>query len=106
MPGNPSGRGSRLRPPFSGIASSCGRPPVPLGAYRGRNEVAKVLKVSYSGIRGIVGQDLTPAVAYGFTLALGRFLAGRKEPPLILVARDNRPSGPELRQAVLAALAT
>lgn len=65
-----------------------------------------MLKVSYSGIRGIVGESLTPTVAYGFTVALGRFLAGRPKPPRILVARDNRPSGLELREAVLAALAT
>ncbi|HEY3999642.1 MAG TPA: hypothetical protein VGO93_12290, partial [Candidatus Xenobia bacterium] len=67
-----------------------------------------MLKVSYSGIRGIIGRDLTPEVAYGFTRALGAFLAEteRARPPRILLARDNRPSGPELRQAVLAATTT
>ncbi|MHB2017920.1 MAG: phosphohexomutase domain-containing protein [Candidatus Xenobia bacterium] len=65
-----------------------------------------VLTVSYSGIRGIVGESLTPPVARRFARALGRFLGERARPPLILLGRDNRDSGAELHRAVLSGLST
>jgi len=52
-------------------------------------------------IRGIVGQDLTPAVARAVGLAAGseaRERLGRT--PRLAVGRDNRPSGPELLGAL------
>jgi phosphomannomutase len=58
------------------------------------------LIVSVSGIRGVVGESLTPEVATAFALALAT-TAGRG---LVVVSRDGRPSGDALRHAVTAGL--
>jgi phosphomannomutase len=58
------------------------------------------LIVSVSGIRGIVGQGLTPEAATAFAAALGTSARGGK----IVLSRDGRPSGLMLRHAVLAGL--
>src|SRR5215831_6825631 len=58
------------------------------------------LIVSVSGIRGIVGESLTPAAALAFASALGAHTGGGK----VVVSRDGRPSGAMLRHAVLAGL--
>jgi phosphomannomutase len=58
------------------------------------------LIVSVSGIRGIVGQSLTPDRVAAFAMALGTSLnRGR-----VVVSRDGRPSGGMLKQAVVAGL--
>ncbi len=59
------------------------------------------LIVSVSGIRGIVGDSLTPQVALAFASALGVHVTGGS----VVVGRDGRPSGTMLRHAVLAGLA-
>ena len=56
--------------------------------------------VSVSGIRGIIGDTLTPEAAARFAAALGAFLGGKR----VVVARDSRPSGETLKHAVLAGL--
>jgi phosphomannomutase len=58
------------------------------------------LIVSVSGIRGIIGQSLTPDAACRFGAALGSYLKGGR----VVVSRDSRPSGRMLRNAVLAGL--
>jgi phosphomannomutase len=58
------------------------------------------LIVSVSGIRGIVGESLTPDVATAFAAALGTHTRGGR----IVLSRDGRPSGTALRQAVLTGL--
>ncbi len=58
------------------------------------------LIVSVSGIRGIVGESLTPQVALAFACALGVHVNGGS----VAVSRDGRPSGVMLRHAVLAGL--
>jgi phosphomannomutase len=58
------------------------------------------LIVSVSGIRGIVGQSLTPDQACLFGAALGTYLKGGR----VVLCRDSRPSGVMLRQAVTAGL--
>jgi phosphomannomutase len=58
------------------------------------------LIVSVSGVRGIVGQSLTPEVALRFALAYGTPLAGKT----VLLSRDGRPSGDSLGLAVAAGL--
>jgi phosphomannomutase len=58
------------------------------------------LIVSVSGIRGIVGESLTPEPAARFAAALGTYLHGGR----VVVARDGRPSGEMLKHAVLAGL--
>jgi phosphoglucosamine mutase len=60
----------------------------------------KPLKISITGVRGIVGETFTPEVAIAFAQAFGTYLdSGR-----ILVCRDTRPSGPMVRSAVLGGL--
>jgi phosphomannomutase len=58
------------------------------------------LIVSVSGIRGIVGESLTPMAALAFASALG----GHTDGGAMVVGRDGRPSGAMLRHAVLSGL--
>jgi len=58
------------------------------------------LIVSVSGIRGIVGQSLTPEVTCRFAAALGTYLKGGR----VVLSRDSRTSGKMLRHAVTAGL--
>jgi len=59
------------------------------------------LMVSVSGVRGTIGATLTPQVACDFGCALAAMLgAGSK----VVLARDTRPSGPMVRNAVAAGL--
>jgi phosphomannomutase len=58
------------------------------------------LIVSVSGIRGIIGQSLTPDIACRFASALGTYLKGGR----VVLSRDSRPSGKMLRSAVAAGL--
>jgi phosphomannomutase len=62
--------------------------------------MANELIVSVSGIRGIIGESLTPEPAARFAAALGAYLRGGR----VVVARDSRPSGEMLKHAVLAGL--
>lgn len=59
------------------------------------------LIISVSGLRGIVGETLTPEVAVRYIAAFAASLP----PGPIVVARDGRTTGPMLAQAVQAALA-
>jgi phosphomannomutase len=59
--------------------------------------------VGVSGVRGIVGKDLTADVVRRWAVAFGRWAAGRR--PVVVVGRDSRKSGPELAGAVRNALA-
>src|SRR5262249_2970942 len=65
-----------------------------------RGTVMSSLIVSVSGIRGIVGQGLTPEATTAFAAALGTRLQGGR----VVLSRDGRPSGLMLRHAVLAGL--
>lgn len=56
--------------------------------------------VSVSGVRGIVGEGLTPQVAMTFAQAFGAFVQGRK----VVLGRDSRVSGEMIQQAVSAGL--
>ncbi len=58
------------------------------------------LIVSVSGIRGIIGQGLTPEAATAFAAALGTSTRGGR----LVLGRDGRPSGLMLRHAVMAGL--
>lgn len=58
------------------------------------------LMVSVSGVRGIVGQTLTPAVALEFAQAYGTLLGGGR----LVLGRDSRPSGPLFEAAAAAGL--
>jgi phosphomannomutase len=58
------------------------------------------LKIGVSGIRGVVGEFLTPALASAFAQAFGTYVgAGR-----VVVGRDTRPSGDMIQHAVCCGL--
>jgi phosphomannomutase len=60
---------------------------------------------SVSGIRGVVGRGMPPAVALNFTSAYVSFLRRQGiEQPKIVLARDTRPTGDMMRHAILAGL--
>lgn len=58
------------------------------------------LIISVSGLRGIVGETLTPDVASRFVAAF----AGKVDEGPVIVARDGRSSGPMLSKAIVASL--
>jgi phosphomannomutase len=60
----------------------------------------KALKIGITGVRGIVGETLTPELAVEFAQAFGTYLDGGR----IVICRDTRASGPMIRSAVLAGL--
>jgi len=70
--------------------------------------MAQTLKIGVSGLRGIVGEDLTAALAAEFAGAFGTFLketkAGTGRRLSVCIGRDSRPSGQMLQAAVTAGL--
>ncbi len=58
------------------------------------------LVVGVSGVRGVVGEGLTPEVACRFASAMGSYCRGGS----VVVGRDTRPSGDMFRHAVLSGL--
>ena len=55
-----------------------------------------LLKIGVSGIRGVVGEFLTPGLARAFAQAFGTYVG----PGRVVVGRDTRASGPMLQHAV------
>ncbi len=60
------------------------------------------LMVSVSGIRGIVGDSLTPDVILDYTRAFARLIRGGK----VVLGRDSRVSGPMIASLITGALAS
>ena len=58
------------------------------------------LKLSISGLRGIVGETLTPELIIDFAQAFGTYVG----PGEVLIGRDTRRSGEMVRSAVIAGL--
>ena len=58
------------------------------------------LKISISGVRGIVGDSLTPQLAGALAQAFGTYVGGGP----VIIGRDARPSGQMILQAVTAGL--
>jgi phosphomannomutase len=58
------------------------------------------LKIGITGVRGVVGETLTPELVVRFAEAFGAYLDGGR----VLVCRDPRPSGPMVQAAVNAGL--
>ncbi len=59
------------------------------------------LKISISGVRGIIGEGLNGQMVLNLAAAFGQSLNGGP----VIVGRDARPTGPQMRLAVLAGLA-
>ena len=68
------------------------------------------LMLSVSGMRGWVGQSLTPVVVSKYAAAFGCWLKdsleGNIEAPHVIVGRDSRPSGEMFENAAVAGLAS
>jgi phosphomannomutase len=64
------------------------------------------LMVSVSGIRGRVGEALTPEVVARYAAGFGAWASSRGGSRQVVVGRDSRVSGPMFHHAALAALAS
>jgi len=64
--------------------------------------MTETLMVGVSGVRGIVGKDLTDEVVTRYARAFGLWAGERT--PRVVVGRDARASGPAFEQAVIAGL--
>lgn len=65
------------------------------------------LMVSVSGVRGRVGESLTPEIIARFAAGFGAWSAqraGGSEPATIIIGRDSRVSGPMLHRAAVSGL--
>ncbi|MFA5095419.1 MAG: hypothetical protein WC447_02050 [Candidatus Paceibacterota bacterium] len=60
-------------------------------------------ELNVSGYRGIWGETLTEEIVIRFTRAFARFTRedSNKENPTILIGRDGRESGPEIKKIIL-----
>src|SRR5438034_11834189 len=58
------------------------------------------LKISISGVRGVIGESLTPALLTRFAQAFGTYVGART----VVIGRDPRTSGEMVKQAVTAGL--
>lgn len=58
------------------------------------------LKISVSGVRGIVGESLTPSLVAYFAAAFGEYVGGGR----VLIGRDTRPTGMMYENAVTSGL--
>lgn len=65
--------------------------------------MSDTLMISVSGMRGIVGRDLTPELVARHAAALGAWAAGHGRPHVVL-GRDARTSGPMFAHAAIAGL--
>jgi phosphomannomutase len=72
--------------------------------------MAEQLIISISGMRGIVGENLTPSIAAEYGCAFGKFLKNRgsnhRGKLLVCIGRDSRSSGQMLKSAVATGLCT
>ncbi len=68
------------------------------------------LIISISGMRGIVGENLTPSIAAEYGCAFGKFLknshTGKEGKLSVCIGRDSRSSGQMLKSAVATGLCT
>ena len=58
------------------------------------------LMMSVSGVRGVIGESMTPVLAAELGCAFGTYLGGGK----VVVGRDTRPSGPMVQRALVSGL--
>ena len=62
--------------------------------------MVKTLKTGNEGVRGVVGDSLTPQLLIGFAQAFGTYLSGGT----VVLGRDTRPSGEMVRNALVGGL--
>lgn len=69
--------------------------------------MAEELIISISGMRGIIGKNLSASIATDYASAFGTFLKSnykKQGKPTVCIGRDSRPSGQMLESAVAAGL--
>ena len=69
--------------------------------------MARELILSISGMRGIIGENLSPEIAAAYGCAFGKFLKGQSQADAklaVCIGRDSRPSGQMLFSAVASGL--
>jgi len=64
-------------------------------------EASRPLKITIGGVRGVIGDTLTPELLTNFSQAFGTYVG----PGRVLVSRDTRPSGRMVSHCVLSGLA-
>jgi phosphomannomutase len=62
------------------------------------------LMVSVSGIRGRVGEALTPEIVASYAAAFGAWALGQRDAKTVVVGRDSRVSGPMFHRIAIGAL--
>jgi len=62
--------------------------------------IVRTLKTGISGVRGVVGDSLTPQLLIGFAQAFGTYLKGGT----VVIGRDTRPSGEMVQRALIGGL--
>src|SRR3989442_686373 len=60
----------------------------------------RTLKISISGVRGVIGDSLSPALLANFAQSFGTYVGGAT----VVVGRDTRTSGEMVRHAVVSGL--
>lgn len=83
-----------------GVSQPAGSIPIPRFSDSPVPQFKMSLIISVSGLRGVIGESLTPEVALRYVAAFSTGLP----PGPILVARDGRATGPMLADAVRAAI--
>jgi phosphomannomutase len=63
-------------------------------------DIVRTLKTGISGVRGVVGESLTPQLLIGFAQAFGTYLKGG----IVVIGRDTRPSGEMVQTAIVGGL--
>jgi len=99
----------RLTPGFvPGAGGGSAHVPVSLSLCDGDESVPDELIISVSGLRGIVGENLTAQVATEYGCAFGSFLraenVGSTERLTVCIGQDSRPSGAMVKAGVTAGL--
>jgi phosphomannomutase len=68
--------------------------------------MARELIISISGMRGIIGENLTPDLAAVYGAAFGTFLKSTGKSGSVVLGRDSRPSGPMIAAALSGGVAS
>jgi phosphomannomutase len=58
-------------------------------------------ELNVSGYRGVWGKTLTPEIVIKYTRAFGNYAKEIKKNPTILIGRDGRESGPEIKKIII-----
>src|SRR5262249_7278832 len=89
------GSSSRTRPPSAGVDPRSSET-----VMNSKTRAIPTLKISISGVRGVLGDSLTPILLARFAQAFGTYVGSGT----VVIGRDSRTSGEMVKQAVTAGL--